>query len=121
MVFKGLIVVVIHSARTTSSMTVNYVKPINFESTTASTCSDMQRPCLTLSEYTSDLDVYFINNTIFYFYPGMHTLHDSLVLENRHNLSFHGWPAGGDQNLIVKVMINSSARIYWTGSLNIFN
>ena len=113
-----IVVIIIFSASwTTSSMTVNYVKPLNFESTTASPCSEMQTPCLTLNEYTSDRDVYFINNTIFYFYPGKHTLRDSLVLENLHNLSFHGWPAGGDQ--IVTVMIDSLARIYWRGSLNI--
>ena len=75
-VFKSLLVVIIimlFSARRTSSMTVNYVEPLNFESTTPSPCSDMQRPCLTLCEYTSDLDAYFINNTIFYFYPHAHT------------------------------------------------
>ena len=115
---EWLIVVIIFSARTTSSMTVNYVKPLNFESTTASPCSDMQRPCLILSEYTSDLDVYFINNTIFYFYPGMHTLRDSLVLENVHNLSFQGWPSGED---VIKIIpaTGSSTSISLTRSYNI--
>ena len=67
-------------AKMTSSITVNYATP--FASKTASPCSDMLRPCLTPNEYISDLDEYFINNTVFYFYPGIRRLDDSLVLEN---------------------------------------
>ena len=40
-------------------MTINYVKP--FTSERASPCSDVQRPCLTLNEYASNSDEYFVN------------------------------------------------------------
>ena len=41
-----------------------------------------QNCCLTLQEYASVPDVYFTNNTIFYFEPGEHKLNSSLKLEN---------------------------------------
>ena len=101
-------------AKTTASMTVNYVKPLM--STTTLPCPDDYRPCLTLGEYTSDSDVYFVNNTIFYFYPGIHRLDNSLILENLYNFSFHGLP-NGDQ--IVNVSVDSLANITWNKSQNI--
>ena len=101
-------------AKTTASMTVRYVKPL--VSTTASLCPDDYRPCLTLGEYTSHSDVYFVNNTIFYFYPGIHRLDDNLILENLYNFSFQGLP-NGDQ--IVNVSVDPSANITWNESQNI--
>ena len=101
-------------AKTTISMTVNYVKPLR--SMTASPCPDDYRPCLTLGEYTSDSDVYFVNNTIFYFYPGIHRLDDRLILENLYNFSFQGLP-NGDQ--IVNVSVDPLANIIWNESRNI--
>ena len=74
MLFQVLIVMssLLLFAKMTSSTTVNYATP--FASRTASPCSDMLRPCLTSNEYISDLDEYFINNTVFYFYPGIRRL-----------------------------------------------
>ena len=90
MLFKVLIVMssFLLFAKMTSSTTVNYVKP--FAHKTASSCSDVQRPCLTLNKYISDLDEYFVNNTISHFYPGIHKLDDSLVLESLYIFFFSG-------------------------------
>ena len=101
-------------AKTTTSMAVNYVKP--FSSKVTSPCSSEQRSCLTLNEYASNSRRYFVNNTIFYFYPSIHRLDYSLVLENLYNFSFHGWPSG-DQ--VITIAIDSLAKITWNESWNI--
>ena len=113
MVFKVLIVMssFLLLAKMTSSTTVNYVKPF-----AASSCSDVQRSCLTLNEYASDSKVYFVNNTIFYFYPGIHRLDGRLILENLYNLSLRGWPHG-DQ--VVSIRAGSLTGISLNGSCNI--
>ena len=115
MVFKILVVIssLLFFIKTTSSMTVNYVKP--FAVTTASPCSDVQRPCLTLNEYASDSDEHFVNNTIFYFYPGIHRLDYSLILENLCNFSFHSWPS----DRVITIAVDSFATIIWKESWNI--
>ena len=114
-VFKVLILMssLLLFAKMTST-TITYVKP--FASKTASQCSDVQRPCLTLNEYASDLDMYFLNNTIFYFHPGMHRLDNCLVLENLYNFSFQGWPSG---NQVVNITVGSLTGISLKGSCNI--
>ena len=93
---------------------VNYVKPFTSERT--SPCSNMQRPCLTLNEYACTSDEYFVNNTRFYFYPGIHRLEYSVNLVNLYNFSFLGWP-NGDQ--VVTIAVDSSASITWNESWNI--
>ena len=116
-VFKVLIVMsfsLFATITSSTSITVNYVKPFAHKIT--SPCSDVQRPCLTLNEYLSNLDVYFVNNTIFYFYPGMHKLDYSLVLENLYNFSFQGWPSG---NQVVSITVSSLTGISLNGSYNI--
>ena len=95
-------------------MIVNYVKP--FGSERALPCSNVQRPCLTLNEYASDSNEYFINNTRFYFYSGIHWLNCTLILENLHNISFRSWP-NGDQ--VVTIALDSSGSITWNKSWNI--
>jgi predicted outer membrane repeat protein len=101
-------------AKISYSRTVNYVKP--FASERTSPCSDMQRPCLTLNEYASNSDEYFVNNTTFYFYPGIHRLDYSLILVNLYNFSFLGRP-NGDQ--VVTIAVDSLASITWNKSWNI--
>jgi hypothetical protein len=115
-VLKTLIVTssLLFCANITSSMTVNYVKP--FASKSYSPCSDMQRHCLTLNEYASDSDEYFVNNTRFYFYSGIHWLNYSLLLVNLHNVSFQGWP-NNDQ--VVIITVHSLATIVWNETWNI--
>jgi hypothetical protein len=87
-----------------------------FASKRASPCSEIQRPCLTLNEYAANLDEFYVNNTRFYFYPGIHRLDYSLNLVNLHNFSFLGWP-NGDQ--VVTIVVDSSASIIWNDSWNI--
>jgi predicted outer membrane repeat protein len=101
-------------AKISYSMTVNYVKP--FSSERASPCSDMQRPCLALNEYASNSDEYFVNNTRFYFYPGIHRLDNSLILIYLYNFSFLGRPSGGQT---VTIAVDSSATITWNETWNI--
>ena len=98
------------------SMHVNYVKPFGSERAPESPCSDVQMPCLTLDEYASNSDEYFVNNTRFYFYPGIHRLDYTLNLVNLYNFSFLGWP-NGDQ--VVTMAVDSSASITWNESRNI--
>ena len=110
----NLLIIILFFANVSSSMTVNYVKPLTSEK--ASSCFNVQRPCLTLNEYARGSDEYFINNTRFYFYPGIHRLNYTLNLMNLQNFSFLGWPHG-DQ--VVTIAIDSSASITWNESWNI--
>ena len=93
-----------------ASLLKNYVTP---SKTIA--CSVDQDPCLTLQEYASQPDVYFTNNTIFYFEPGSHTLNNNLTLENLHNFTFQGIP----DSEVVKVLFGSFASITWKDCSNI--
>ena len=110
----NLLIITLFFAKVSSSMMVNYVKPLTSES--ASPCSNVQWPCLTLNEYASNSDEYFVNNTRFYFHPGIHRLKYSLNLVNLHNFSFLGWPNGGQ---VVTIAVDSSASIAWNESWNI--
>ena len=110
----NLIIIVLFFAKVASSMMVNYVKPLTSER--ASPCSNVQRPCLTLNEYASDSDEYFVNNTRFCFYHGIHRLDYSVNLVNLHNFSFLGWPNGGQ---VVTIAVDPSVSITWNESWNI--
>ena len=44
-------------------------------------------PCLTFSQYVSDMNHYFQSNTVFRFLSGTHVLEQSLTLRNIHNIS----------------------------------
>ena len=98
-------------ANTILCASVNYVK--SHTSKVTLPCCDEQRPCLTLNQYASYSDVYFINNSIFYFCPGMHRLDESLLLENLYKFSFQGLSNGVD------IEVDSSATITWNASMNI--
>ena len=92
---------------------MNYVKPFERkESEKASPCSNVQRPCLTLNEYARGSDEYFVNNTRFYFYPGIHRLDYSVNLVNLRNFSFLGWPNG---DRVVTIAVDSSWSITCNG------
>ena len=71
---------------------------------------------LSMSMQVIQIGTLSIIYTIFYFYPGIHRLDYSLVLENLCNFSFHGWPSG-DQ--VVTIAIDSLASITWKESWNI--
>ena len=73
-----------------SVFTENYVTP---DKTIGCSSNQSQNCCLTLQEYASRPDVYFTNDTIFYFEPGEHKLNSSLKLENLNNVTLQGLPA----------------------------
>ena len=118
----NLLIIILFFAKVSSSMMVNYVKPLINER--ASPCSNMQRPCLTLNEYASNSDEYFGNNTRFYFYPSIHRLKYTLNLVNLHNVSFLGrtksiyW-LNGDEVVTIAVDSSSSVGITCNESWNI--
>ena len=74
----------------TSVFTENYVTP---DKIVGCSSNRSQNCCLTLQEYASRPDVYFRNDTIFYFEPGEHKLNSSLKLENLSNVTLQGLPA----------------------------
>ena len=78
-------------------------------------CSDDEVSCLALQEYASQSDIYFINDTILHFEPGIHTLKSSLNLKNLHNFTFHGVPG----NESVNVLFGSLVSITWEKCSNI--
>ena len=99
---------------TSESMTLNYVTPSK-----TTPCPNGQRPCLTLKEYASEPDVYFVNNSVFFFHSGTHRLDDSLIrLKNLYNFSFEGLRTG-DGPGVANVEFYSLASITWERSWNI--
>ena len=63
----------------------------------------------TLEEYAVQQDQHFVNDTIFYLYPGIHTLNRSLETKNVHNLTIHG--LSGSEPVIV--VLDSLVSIIW--------
>ena len=56
-------------------------------------CFNGQLPCQTLEQYATRPEMYFMNNTCFYFQPGNHQLNDILLnLRNLRNVIFKGLP-----------------------------
>ena len=70
----------------------------------------------TLQEYASQPDVYFTNDTIFYFEPGEHKLNSSLQLENLNNVTLQGLP--GSSALVV-ISFEASVAITWERCSNV--
>ena len=62
-----------------------------------------QDPCLSLEVYANQPDTYFVNNTIFYFYPGTHGLNTSL---NVHNITMQGLPGNETVFLMLETLVN---------------
>ena len=62
--------------------------------------------CHTLEFYACQQDQYFINNTIFYFYPGNHTLDRSLDLKNVHNVTIQGLSGSEPVNLALDSLVS---------------
>ena len=55
-------------------------------------CVNNQVPCQTIEQYATQPEIYFANNTYFYFQPGNHQLNCSLKLTNLRNVVFKGSP-----------------------------
>ena len=74
-------------------------------------CFNDQVPCQTIEEYVSQPDMYFSNNTNFYFQPaaGNHRLNSSLILTSLRDVNFQGLP----DNNVVNVLLGSFVSITW--------
>ena len=123
MEWPSLLVVIVASSGLFYSKTTTSILPIqNYVQPSANkviSCPEEQRPCLTLNEYANEPKVYFVNNVVFYFYPGSHRLGSSLRLKNIHNISFQGLPTTGTSLRAINVTIDSLASITWEESWNI--
>ena len=93
-------------------MIQNYVQP---SASKMIPCPREQRPCLTLKEYANKSEVYFVNNTVFYFYSGIHRVDSSLKLINVHNFSFQSLASATINNGVItgNVILDSQASISW--------
>ena len=112
-VLVKLIIVTLFYFKTATATPVisNYVKPMASKTTLCHS-----GPCLTLNEYANKPEVYFTNNSIFYFYPGIHRLDYSLRLKGVHNISFQSLPTDLE---VVEVTMDSVTSISWEKSCNI--
>ena len=74
------------------------------------------KPCHTLEEYANNPVMYFVSDTIFYFYPGKHQLNTSLELCDIHHLHFQAVNNG-----IVEVNITfvELVNITWINCTNV--
>ena len=88
----------------TAALIKNYVTPNKTIG-----CFDDWSSCLTLQEYANQSNVYFTNDTIFYFKSGSHILNSSLTLTNLHNFIFQGLP--GHES--VNISLGSLVTITW--------
>ena len=93
-----------------STQQVNYVTPNR-----SVHCFTDQHPCLTIDEYASQIDWFFLNNSIFKFLPGNHSLNIGLNISGIHNVSFIGLPDNG----VTIMVLNRSACISWEDCKNI--
>ena len=98
------------SSSNSSVKQVNYVTPNSIVP-----CLKDQQPCFTIEEYAGQVDTFFINNSIFSFDPGNHSLNIGLNIRGIHNVSFIGLP---NSSSIVTVL-NKSTYIMWKDCGNI--
>ena len=72
-------------------------------------CLTSHHPCLTIDEYASQIDKFFLNNSIFSFDPGNHSLNIGINISGINNVSFIGLP----DNSVTIMVLNKSACISW--------
>ena len=89
---------------------VNYVTPNR-----SMPCLADQHPCLTIDEYAIQIDKFFLNDSIFSFDPGNHSLNIGINISGIHNVSFIGIP---DDSVRI-VVLNKSSCISWEDCDNI--
>ena len=73
-----------------------------------------QPSCLTLNEYVTQKEQYFLDNTTFMFLPGIHQLDVQLNVENLSNISFIG-----REEPLVQVSLSEAVNITWINCDNI--
>ena len=59
------------------------------------------QPCLTLSQYISNSDLYFKSNTVFKFLPGLHHANQTLDMRNVENVSLQGEQKGSSHPIVM--------------------
>ena len=89
---------------------VNYVTPNR-----SMPCLTDQHPCLTIDEYASQIDKFFLNDSIFSFGPGNHSLNIGLHISGINNVSF----VGLSNNRVTITVLNMSACISWEDCENV--
>ena len=98
------------SSSNSSVQQVNYVTPNR-----SMPCLTDQHTCLIIDEYASQVDRFFLNDSIFSFGPGNHSLNIGINISGIHNVSFYGLPA----NNVTITVLNRSACISWEDCGNI--
>ena len=78
-------------------------------------CLTDHHPCLTIDEYASQIDKFFLNNSIFSFDPGNHSLNIGINISGINNVSFIGLP----NNSVTIEVLKEFACITWEGCTNI--
>ena len=95
-----------------STEQVNYV----FPNSSVTYYMQTQHPCLTINDYASKVDTFFLNDSIFLFIPGNHRLDLGLNITGIHNLSFVGL---SDKDITIIMVLNESTYILWVNCKNI--
>ena len=90
---------------------VNYV----FPNTSISCGVIVQHPCLTLNDYSNNVDTYFVNDSTFVFIPGNHQLSVGLSISSVHNLSI----AGLSENSVTIEILNESVFFACKSCMNV--
>ena len=67
------------------------------------------QPCLTLSQYISNSDLYFKSNTVFKFLPGLHHANQTLDMQSVENVSLEG--EHNNNNPMLMMDINCSSHV----------
>ena len=102
------------SPTNSSTEQVNYVTPNR-----SMPCIADQHPCFTIDEYGSQVDKFFLNDSIFSFGPGNHSLTVGLDISGIHNVSFTGLP-----NNSVRIMVPNESvfiKFFNCGNIEIIN
>lgn len=102
----AVLIVALYDSRFNSYCLNHYVAPSGI---IGPGCVNDQVPCQTIEQYATQPEMYFANNTCFYFQPGNHQLNSSLRLTHLQNISFEGLPS----NNVVNLFLNSFVSITW--------
>ena len=109
-----LSVIYVQQCSTTNAAThsVYYVRPTDSDSDINCSCSvaaGQQLPCLTLSEYANETELYFEDNTTFMFLPGSHLLDVPLNLRSLSNVTLTS--CDGEQNTSTVLVNDAASRV----------
>ena len=98
------------SSSNSSVQQINYVTPNR-----SMPCLTDRHPCFIIDEYASQIDWFILNNSIFRFLPGNHSLNIGLNISGIHNISFIGLP----ENSVTIMVFDRSTCISWEDCKNI--